>query len=274
MSFQFSLAQLTVLKASPPEISRIAAECGYDYVSMRQIYMGLPGEPDYDLSKNKTMMKETKQVFRDTGIKLLDIELARVYDDMDVKKYVPAMETAAELGGKHILSSIWTSDKEYYIEKFGEVCDLAGQYNLTVDLEYVPVAGVKTLSEAKEVLEAVNRPNAGLMVDMHHFQRAGDSIGDLVQIPDKWFHFCHLCDVSKEIPANREEMTRIMREERLYVGEGGIDIAAILNAIPLRPYSIELPNAKRVAEYGYKEHARRCLESAKKYCSEFVTGRK
>ena len=44
MQPQFSLAQLTVLK-TPAEISRIAADCGYDYVSMRQIYMGLPGSP-------------------------------------------------------------------------------------------------------------------------------------------------------------------------------------------------------------------------------------
>lgn len=65
--FRFSLAQLTVLKTSPAEIARIAANCGYDYVSMRQIYMGLPGEPDYDLSKNRALMKETKQIFADTG---------------------------------------------------------------------------------------------------------------------------------------------------------------------------------------------------------------
>ena len=108
MEFRFSLAQLTVLNTSPVEISSMAAECGYDFVSMRQIYMGLPGEPDYDLSKNRVLMKETKQIFADTGIKLLDIELARVFDTMDVKKYEPAMETAAELGGKHVSSRIWT----------------------------------------------------------------------------------------------------------------------------------------------------------------------
>ena len=46
--FQFSLAQLTVLKTSPAEISRMAAETGYDFVSMRQIYLGLPEEPELD----------------------------------------------------------------------------------------------------------------------------------------------------------------------------------------------------------------------------------
>lgn len=274
MDFKFSLAQLTVLNTSPVEITAMAAECGYDYVSMRQIYMGLPGEPDYDLAKNKALMKETKAVMADTGIKLLDIELARVFADMDVRKYEAAMGTAAELGGRHVISSIWTPEKDYYIEQFAAICDLAKQYNLTVDLEYVPIAAVTTLAETMEVLKTVNRSNAGLMVDVHHFHRAGDKPEDLAKIPSDLFHFGHLCDAPGEIPSDRDEMTRILREERSYVGEGGIDVASIMNAMPFMPYSIELPNAKKVAEYGYKEHARRCLETAKAYCREKVTGRK
>ncbi len=273
MQPQFSLAQLTVLKTSPAEISRIAADCGYDYVSMRQIYMGLPEEPDYDLSKNKKLMAETKGVFADTGIKLLDIELARIFDGMDVKKYEPAMTTAAELGGKHVLSSIWTLDREYAVERFAELCDLAAQHGLTVELEYVPIAGVRTLSGAVDVLRKVNRPNAGLMIDIHHFHRAQDHPDELSKLPKEWFRFAHLCDAPAEIPAEQTEMVRILREARSYVGEGGIDIAPILNAMPLVPYSIELPNLERVAESGYAEHARRCLESAKAFCAAHLKGR-
>jgi hypothetical protein len=62
-----------------------------------------------------------------------------------------------------------------------------------------------------------------------------------------------------------EEMTRILREERSYVGEGGIDVASIVNRIPEIPCSIELPNLKRVQQYGFEEHARRCLQTAKDY---------
>ena len=273
MQPQFSLAQLTVLKTSPAEISRIAADCGYDYVSMRQIYMGLPEEPDYDLSKNKKLMAETKAVFADTGIKLLDIELARIFDGMDVKKYEPAMTTAVELGGKHVLSSIWTLDREYAIERFAELCDLAAQYGLTVELEYVPIAGVRTLGGAVDVLRKVNRKNAGLMIDIHHFHRAQDDPAELAKLPKEWFRFAHLCDAPAEIPSEQTEMVRILREARSYVGEGGTDIAPILNAMPVVPYSIELPNLERVAESGYAEHARRCLESAKAFCAGHLKGR-
>ncbi len=265
MATQYSLAHLTVLGCPPPEMTYIAARAGYDFVSLRPIFMGLPGEPNYALAENPVMLKQTKRALAETGLKLYDIELARIYDHMHPTKYLPAMEVAAELGGRAVLSSIWTEERNYAIEMFGRVCDLAKPFGLTVDLEYVPIAGVRSLADAVQVLKAVNRDNAGLMVDAHHFQRAGDRVEDLDSLPREWFHFAHLCDAPAEIPAEREELVRIMREGRLYLGEGGIDVASILNHMPEMVYSIELPNLDCVREKGYAEHAFRCLETAKAY---------
>ena len=55
------------------------------------------------------------------------------------------------------------------------------------------------------------------------------------------------------------------REGRLYPGEGAMDIAGMVAAMPEIPLSIELPNLKRIEELGVEGHARRCLESAKEY---------
>jgi sugar phosphate isomerase/epimerase len=261
----FSLAQLTVLHASPPELAQIAAETGYDFYSMRQIYMGLPEEPDFDLSKNKKLLAETKAVMAGTGIRLLDIELARIVDEIDPAKYEPAFAVAAELAGKSVLCSIWTEDSDLYLSRFAQVCDLAAQYGLTVELEYVPIAAVKNLAGAVDVLNQVNRQNAGILVDIHHFHRAGDNPEDLAKVPRKWFHMVHLCDAKVETPANLDEMKRILREDRDYPGEGGVDIKSILAKIPPVPYSIELPKLFFSDKYGYKEHARKCLDSSKKY---------
>ncbi len=261
----FSLAHLTVLGCPPPEMTYVAARAGYDFVSLRIIQFGLPGEENYALAENPAMLRQTKRALDATGLKVHDIELARIYDDMHPTRYLPAMEVAAELGARAVLSSIWTDNRDYAMEKFAEVCDLAKPFGLTVDLEYVPIAGVRTLAEAVDVLKTIQRPNAGLMIDTHHFHRAGDRVEDLEGLPPEWFHFAHLCDVPKEPPANHEDMTRIMREGRAYVGEGGADIAGILNRLPEMVYSIELPNLERVREMGYAEHAFRCLETAKAY---------
>ena len=264
---RFSLAHLTVLGCAPPELTYIAARAGYDFISPRIIHMGLPGEDNYALAEKPEMLRQTKRALETTGMKVHDVELARIHDDMYPTRYLPAMEVAAELGACAVLSSIWTANRDYAIEKFAEVCDLARPFGLTVDLEYVPIAGVRTLAEAVEVLQTVNRPNAGLMIDTHHFHRAHDRLEDLDGLPPEWFHFAHICDVPAETPADAEEITRIMREGRLYIGEGGIDIAGILNRLPEMVYSIELPNLARAREMGYAEHACRCLESARAYAA-------
>lgn len=270
MHRRFSLAHLTVLGCAPPEMTYIAARAGYDFVSFRLIYMGLPGEPNYGLAEKPEMLKQTKRALVETGVRLLDIELARIDENIDFDKYERAMEVAAELGGRHVLSSVWIEKRGFALEAFSKVCDLAKKYGLTVDLEYVPIAGIKTLTDTVRFLNEVDRDNAGLMVDTHHFHRAKDQVEALDCLPRKWFHFLHLCDACQKIPENRDDMTRILREERLYLGEGGIDVAEIIRHIPQVPCSIELPNLERVKEMGYAEHAFRCLESARKYFAYYA----
>jgi len=243
----------------------IAARAGYDFVSYRLIYMGLPGEPNYSLAENKEMLRQTKTALAATGLKLLDIELARISDGLDPKKYLPAMEVAAELGGRHVLSSIWTPNRNFAVECFAELCDLARPLGLTVDLEFVTFAEVKNLKDALEVLRAAKRANSGIMVDTLHFSRSRVALTELDAVPRTWLHYAHLCDGPAEIPTTNEGLIRTAREERLYAGEGGIDIAAILNRLPEIPYSIELPHLARVKELGYAEHTWRCLQTAKDY---------
>lgn len=262
---KFSLAYLTVLNTPPPEMIDIAAKAGYDFVSLRPIYMGLPGEPNYSLATNKELFRKTKEALKRTGLGLLDIELARIADGIDPVQYEPELEASAKLGARHVLSSIWTDNKDEAIEKFAKLCDLADQYGLTVDLEFVPIASVSKLADAVEILNTVNKDNAGLMIDIHHFHRSHDKVEDLKELPHEWFRFLHLCDAPGEIPEDREEMIRIVREARSYVGEGGIDVASIINSIPQVVYSIELPNKEQIELLGKEEFARRCLTAAKEY---------
>ncbi|CAG0954284.1 Inosose isomerase [Burkholderiales bacterium] len=262
---EFSLAHLTVMGCPPPEMIYVAARAGYDYVSLRTIFMGLPGEPNYGLAHNPDLLTKTRRALDSTGVRLHDIELARVKDGVDPRSFVPELEVAAELGARAVLSSIWSGDRAFYLEKFAEICDLAKPFGLTVDLESVPIATVRDLAGAADVLRAVRRDNAGLMIDTHHFHRARDKASDLASLPREWFHFAQICDAPAEIPTDRDEMIHVLREARLYLGEGGIDVADILRQIPRVPYSIELPHLDRVHDMGYAEHAFRCLETARAY---------
>ena len=170
---QFSLAHLTVLGCAPPEMTYIAARAGYDFVSYRLIYMGLPGEPNYDLAGNKEMLRQTKTALSTTGLTLNDIELGRISDGLDPRRYLPAMETAAELGGKRVVASSWTTDRRFTVDCYGALCDLARPFGLTVDFEFVTFSpGGRTLAGAMDILRAANRTNCGMLVDTLHFSRS------------------------------------------------------------------------------------------------------
>jgi sugar phosphate isomerase/epimerase len=274
MRKQYSLAYLTVRDCEPAEMAYIASRTGYDYISLRLIPMGIPGESAY-LPKDRAMISRAKTALKETGIKVLDIELARILDDFDLRSYLPAFEVAAELGAKHVISSAWTTqkrDRAFIVDRFSEICDLAKPFDLTVNLEFPTFSRLTNLKEAADIVRAANRTNGGILIDSLYFHYSRIQLEELEQIPREYLNFMHICDTSKNIPTIGLDMINVAREERLYVGEGCIDFAALLSQLPLMPYSIELPNKKRLDELGFEGHARRCLETAKKALDHVKTG--
>lgn len=268
MAHKFSLAHLTVLGWSPVEMAYNAALIGYDFISIRNINMGVKGERDFSIPIGSPLYNNLKEALAETGMKINDIELARVVDGVDVMSYESAFESGASLGAAGVISSIWTSDKDYYMNQFAKLCDLADKYNLFVNLEWPSWAPVGTLAQVREVIDTVKRPNAGIMLDTLHASRAYTTMAEIEAIPAEQIKMAHICDGPAEIPdkSDKEALIFTGRDARYYVGEGAIDIAGMVALLPKETVlSIELPHLERVAEYGYTEHARRCLLSAKEY---------
>ncbi len=270
MKHQFSLVHLTNISCPPPELVRTAAKAGYDAVSIRTIPLGLPGEKPYDMAHDKALRRETQAALQETGILYKDTEIARIADGVDVRDHEPYLEAAAEMGVQHVTTNIWSDNKEFYTEQFALLCDLCKQYGLTVNVEFVTWASVGNLQQTADLLKQVNRANAGVLVDALHFYRSKVALDELKACPAEWFRYAHLCDCEKPIPTDLESLTHTGRAERLYPGEGAAPIADIIAAIPNKNImlGLEVPHEKRLAEYGFEEHARKALQAAKKVLGE------
>lgn len=265
MSHCYSLVHLTNIACPPPEFIRMAARAGYDAVSLRTIPLGLPGEKPYNLAKDHQLMKETKQALAETGIKYTDTEIARIADGVDVKEHEPALAAAAEMGVTHILTNIWSDDKQRCTEQFIRLCELAGQYGQDVNVEFVTWASVADLQQAKELLIASGQKNVGIVVDTLHFYRSRVRLEELDDCPKEWFRYAHLCDCEAEIPTEVDALAHTARAERLYPGEGAVPIREIISHIPNQDiaYGLEVPHAQRLSALGLEEYARRVLRAAK-----------
>lgn len=262
---KYSLAHLTLLGCSTPELVYVAARAGYDAISPRLLSMGVKGECAQSLLE-KNMIDATYNALRTTGITVHDIELLRITDNCDVKSYKNILEAGAKLGAKNIITSVWTKEdnnRNYIIDTFAELCDLAKQYGFFVSLEYPSFSRLKNLDDVVDVVEASQKDNGGILIDTLYTHMSRTNIEDLKKVSSKYFKFMHICDVGHGIPDTKDGMVEIARNARLYPGEGCIDFKSIVEALPNVNYSIELPNEYRVKELGYEEHARRALLASK-----------
>ncbi|GIF23330.1 sugar phosphate isomerase/epimerase/4-hydroxyphenylpyruvate dioxygenase-like putative hemolysin [Actinoplanes tereljensis] len=261
----FSLAHLTALSLSPPELVDAAAEAGYRYVGLRLTRV-TPQEPHYPLATDPALMRTTKARLASTGIEVLDIELARISPGDDPRDFQRFLEAGAELGARHVIAQLPDPDRARKTDRFAQLCEMARPLGLTMDLEFPSWTETPDLHAAVRVLREAGQPNAGILIDLLHFARSGSSIADLRQLPAEWFHFAHVCDAPPVVPPTVAELIHTARFERLFPGEGGIDINGILEALPPGlPYALEIPRATLVAQVGGKEHARMAIAAARKH---------
>ncbi|WP_345796380.1 TIM barrel protein [Castellaniella sp. MT123] len=264
MALQFSLAHLTVLTCSPMDMIHIAHRTGYNFVSLRLTAV-TPKEHVFALQNDRAMMTEVKALLKDTGVRVLDIELARMPPEVEPETYAAILDAAAELGAQHILAQLPDPDRARATARFARLCDMALPLGLSIGLESPTWTATPDLRSAADVVRAVGRSNAGIVVDTLHFNRSRDSIDELRTMPREWFRFAQVCDASAGIPDTTEGLIHTARSERLVPGEGGIDIRGILDALPAIPYSLEIPNDPQVQTLGHEEWARRCIEGARRY---------
>jgi sugar phosphate isomerase/epimerase len=140
------------------------------------------------------------------------------------------------------------------------LCELAGRYGLNVNVEPMPWVEVSTVAKARRILDKAARTNAALLVDPIHFFRADNSFDDLKGAPLRYLQFC---DAHHGRPTEVQELMRQARGDRLFPGDGALDLRGLLGALPPGlPACIELPYAKPMPPL---ERARRALEASRRY---------
>ena len=205
MTAQFSLAHLTVLGATPLELIEIAADAGYDYASIRTTSVA-PGEQITPLAGDANMTRAVTRRLADTGLQVLDVELARLGPGDEPDIYLPVFEAAAEIGARHVIGQLPDSNRGRATERFGQLCDLALDFGLSVELEFPSWDETGSLLGAAAVIEAVHRPNAGILVDVLHFFRSESSLDHLAALPTEWFRFVQVCDAPGDGPPTLESV--------------------------------------------------------------------
>ncbi|MFZ2157291.1 MAG: sugar phosphate isomerase/epimerase, partial [Bradyrhizobium sp.] len=260
----FSLAALTALELTPPALIDVAAACGFDQVGIR-LLPAVPGGVAYPLMEDAASLKETIARLDATGITVADLEVVAFRPETEIAAFSAFFETGARLGAKHILVAAYDPDLDRFTDRFAGFCEAAARHGLTADLEFMPWTHVPDLATASAIVAQTGQANAGVLVDALHFDRSNSSIGEIAAIPAHRLHYWQLCDGPAERPATTEGMIHAARNERMFPGEGGIDLVSLIRAMPPDiAVSIEVPTAELARTVDAKVRAQRALGAARK----------
>ena len=259
----FSLAALTALDLPPPQLIDVAHACGYERVGLR-LLAATPGGTAYPLMDDRQRLKETKSHLAATGIAVADLEVVAFRPDTVVASFEAFMEAGRELGAKNTLVAAYDPDLDRFSDRFAEYCAMAERFGLTADLEFMPWTFVPDLPTASRIIAKARSSAAGVLIDALHFDRSGSRLEDISNIPSHWLHYWQICDAPAERPATMDAMIHAAREERMFPGEGGIDLIGLAKAMPADiTISIEVPTATLSKTADAKTRARRALSGAR-----------
>ncbi|WP_441236199.1 sugar phosphate isomerase/epimerase family protein [Bradyrhizobium sp. 930_D9_N1_4] len=248
-----------MLDLAPPEMIELAARCGYEKVGLR-LLPATPGGIAYRLMDDAPLLRETLGRLQSTGVTVADLEVVAFRPETDVASFAPFFETGARLGAKHILVAAYDPDLARFSDRYRRFCEAAASHGMTSDLEFMPWTSVPDLTTAIRIVAKIDHPAAGILVDALHFDRSQSTLADLRTIPAERLHYWQLCDGPAERPATTEQLIHAAREERLFPGEGGIDLVGLTRAMPDNlTISIEVPTVQLAKTVDAETRARRAL---------------
>jgi sugar phosphate isomerase/epimerase len=260
---QISLAHLTVLDTTPPELVSVAAAAGFRTIGIRLTAPPSVGVPPYDILSDGPLLRETLRRLADTGVSVLDTEFLRFEPDQPVGIPEGFLEVSARLGAQNVLVMSAEPEEARTIERFCDLCDRAAPYGLHVSLEFAIYTGVRTLAHAVDVVVRSKRRNASVLIDALHFSRSGGLPAHVSAVDRALFRYAQICDASADMPdpSDTPALIREARTGRLLPGEGVLPLTELVGALPeTLPLAIEAP-CRAAADLSPVERARRAYQA-------------
>ena len=179
-------------------------------------------------------VERLEDALADTGLRIWGMEVAATWlPDGTTTDEMLAFESAAwdlaDRFGCVYLQAIGrgVGGPEHAAPGFGALCDRAADHGIDVALEFVPgMTDIQSAADARELVERVDRPNAGYCVDSWHLTRSTNDPADILTLPGERI-FCIQLNDGPVAPDEPDYYTDTI-SNRVAPGSGEFDLVQIV----------------------------------------------
>lgn len=272
------LAHLTLLHMAPPQFVSVAAQAGYDGVSLHLTPPRLsdPGAVSYPMLGNASvMMRETMARLADTGLKVHDIQAIRLKPEIRLRDFLPMLDAGSRLGASYVIALSDDSDETRNADRLAELGMLAASFGMKVSLEFMAYSGIRDIAAANRIIELSASPHVAILLDALHLVRSGGTPADVMAIDRCRIPYLQICDGPLEALDEAHGGLRWeARRERMIPGWGRLALHELLSMLPPEmPLSVEVPSDSLHQVFHDLVIARMALDATRNLCNQVMVAR-
>ncbi|MBK1787475.1 sugar phosphate isomerase/epimerase family protein [Prauserella cavernicola] len=256
--------------AHPLELVEAAAAAGFEHCGIR-VAAPTAAELVAEIAGDERLLRELRRRLADTGVEVLDVETFRLISSPDLDAMAASLEAGRRLGARYAVASGPDPEPERLSDHLAQLCERAAELEMMVAFEFHSCYAVDTLDRALVLIGRCGAPNLVLLVDLLHLVRTGGGPPDLARVDPRLIPYVQVCDAVRDGPVGIEARRVEARTDRRLLGEGELDLAGLLGALPVGiPFSVETPTM-RLRDLPFIDQARVVAETTRAFLDSLPT---
>ncbi|VTU34825.1 Xylose isomerase-like TIM barrel [Variovorax sp. PBS-H4] len=216
--------------AAPLDTLDAAALAGYGAAGLR-VSGRFPGDAWPSVEDDRSAFERIRAAAAGKGVRISSISGYYLSPQVEAAHLIANVEAARAVGAAMILQGCFEADHARVASLLRVYASAAADAGIRIALEFMPMSELKTIAEAQAVIAASGAANVGLLIDTLHLARSGATADDVAALDPATVYLTQLSDAPSKLATGSTLFDEAMSGRR-HLGEGGLDLASVVNALP------------------------------------------